>query len=381
MINETKFKELADKRGRHLTSIFIPTNRANQEQKDQIRLKNALKSAKEKLMASGLTDEEARKQLKPASALLEDSQFWNHLSDGLAIFIAPEFFHTEQVPVKFDAYEYVGDHFYLRPLLPLLNNKDRFFLLAVSLKEVRFFEGHQYSITPVDIDDLVPMGMESIYDYADLPDALQHHAGEKVQGQEATVYHGHGYGEDDKKEDIKGYLRLVNKGLMKMLHDEQPPMILASVDYLYSLYKEVNDYNYLLDDFISGNPDRDDPVLLHEKAWPIVEEKLGNDYGTEVERFQEQLSKEKASSMLNEVVPAAVYGKVDTLFVNRDYRVYGTFDKEKNELTVHDAYQPGSHDLIELAAVQTYLNGGSVHSVDRTSLPVTTANVNAIFRY
>lgn len=379
MINETKFKELADKRGSQLTSIYIPTNRANQEQKDQIRLKNALKAAKEKLIATGMSDRVADKFLKPASALLEDNPFWNHLSDGLAIFIAPEFFHTESVPIKFDAYEYVGDHFYLRPLLPLLNNKDRFFLLSLSLKEVRFFEGHQYSITPVKIDDLVPMGMESIYDYADLPSALQHHAGDKAQG--ATVYHGQGQGEDDKKKDIKEYLRLVNKGLMEMLHDEKPPMVVASVDYLFSLYKEVNDYSYLLGDFISGNPDRDDPVLLHEKAWPIVEEKLGKDYSVEADRFREQLSREKASSLLNDIVSAAVYGKVDTLFVNQDYRVYGTFDKEKNELTVHDEYRPGSRDLIELAAVQTYLNGGSVHSVDRTVLPVPTANVNAIFRY
>jgi hypothetical protein len=379
MINENKFKELSEFGGENLVSIFIPTHRANQRQKDQINLKNGIKSAKDKLASSGWNEKEAEKYLRPAIELLENDRFWNHLSDGLALFIGPDFFHQEIVPVSFDAYEFVGDRFYLRPLLPLMNNKDRFFLLALSQGEVRFFEGHQYSITPVKIDDLVPVGgMKSIFDYADLPETLQNHSGNS-DGQQ--IYHGQGKGEDDRKEDIKEYFRMINKGLMEMLHDEQPPMVIAAVDYLVPIYKEVNDYKYLMDEFVNGNPEKDHPSLLHEKAWPLVENKLGTDYNDEKENFKEQLGKNTASSLLNDIVPAAVYGKVDTLFVNKDYRLYGYFDKDKNELEILDEYKPGSRDLIELAATQTYLNGGSVHSVEREELPIPTANVNAVFRY
>lgn len=380
MINETKFKKLTDHQADGLCSIYLPTHRVAKMEEDRIRLKNAIKEAKTQIEATGKSEKEAERFLRPASDLLDQEDFFKYLSDGLAIFIGEDYFHHEIVPIDFNPYVSVGDRFYLRPLLPLLNQKDRFFLLALSLNEVRFFEGHQYSITPVKIADLVPRSMGEVFDYADLPEAQQHHSGNG--GDNRAVFHGHGYGEDDRKEDIIEFFREVDKGLMEMLHDERSPMLIAGVDYLIPLYNEVNNYKpTITDSHVGGSTDGVDPVLLHEKAWPIMADRLNGSYEKVAEQFHAELANGRASSIITDIVPAAVYGKVDTLFINKDYRAYGTFDKDSNQLEIHSERKPESRDLIEMAAINTYLNGGEVHTLAQGDLPVATANINATYRY
>jgi hypothetical protein len=48
---------------------------------------------------------------------------------------------------------------------------------------------------------------------------------------------------------------------------------LAAVDYLVPLYTvKLIDYKHLEQEFISGNPEHEDPVLLHEKARELLKE-------------------------------------------------------------------------------------------------------------
>ncbi|CAD5939922.1 hypothetical protein PCC9214_01853 [Planktothrix tepida] len=51
-----------------------------------------------------------------------------------------------------------------------------------------------------------------------------------------------------------------------------------------------------------------------------------------------------------------------------------------NELNVHPEAEPGDDDLLNLAAVQTLLNGGIVYAVPPDSVP-DEARLAAVFRY
>lgn len=75
---------------------------------------------------------------------------------------------------------------------------------------------------------------------------------------------------------------------------------------------------------------------------------------------------------------------MDTLFVARGVRVWGSYDVEKRKMKPQSDQKSspknGNEDLLNLAAVQAYLNGGKVFVVDPQEVP-DSKQAAAIFRY
>jgi hypothetical protein len=81
---------------------------------------------------------------------------------------------------------------------------------------------------------------------------------------------------------------------------------------------------------------------------------------------------------VEEVVPASVSGRVDTLFVALGRQVIGRFDPENNSVQVND--EAAGRDLLDLAAARTLQNGGTVYAVEAGAVPGE-GDTAAIFRY
>lgn len=387
LFNRKQFEDLAKvlKFDKPCVSIYIPTFRAGQNQEDRLRFKNAISEAVDQLTTGNMfvdktMDKEAAHEfMSEASALLDKEDFWSHLSDGLAAFVTEDKFEYHIVPIHFNQKVYVAGNFYLRPMMPLLNGEDRFFLLALSQNEVRFFEGHKHHITPVKIKDLVPENLEAAL-MLQHDEVLQSHSGNPNDG--SAIYHGQGGGEDRKDKDLRDYLKQVDDGLMKMLHDENAPLIIACVDYLVPIYKEVSNYSNIVDANISGNPENDDPVKLHEKAWSHMDSYFQKDRKEKKDQFTAFMSENKASFSINDIIPAAIGGRVETLFVDKDAPVrWGFYQESDHSIQNHKEQKAYSTCLLNMAAVQTYLNGGTVYTSPRTDFPNPTAELNAIYRY
>jgi hypothetical protein len=80
------------------------------------------------------------------------------------------------------------------------------------------------------------------------------------------------------------------------------------------------------------------------------------------------------------VVTAAHDGRVDTLFVALGTRRWGSFDEEARKVEVSDSNGPGTEDLVDLAAIQTLLKGGTVYAVPPDRVPEG-SEVAAVYRY
>ncbi len=127
-------------------SLYTPTHRHIPEtEQDPIRFKNLLREAEERLIASGLSAREVRELLQPAQKLLEDASFWKFQSDGLALFLSANLFRTYCLPFGFTEMTVVTNRFHLKPLLQVLTGDGRFFILALSQKQVRLLEGTAYA--------------------------------------------------------------------------------------------------------------------------------------------------------------------------------------------------------------------------------------------
>jgi hypothetical protein len=73
--------------------------------------------------------------------------------------------------------------------------------------------------------------------------------------------------------------------------------------------------------------------------------------------------------VLEKVVPAARLGRVEELFVAVGRQRWGRFDEVTQRVKVRNEPHAGDQDLLDLAAVQTVLHGGSVYAVDPDRVP------------
>jgi hypothetical protein len=86
------------------------------------------------------------------------------------------------------------------------------------------------------------------------------------------------------------------------------------------------------------------------------------------------------SSIVDDVIPAAYYGRIAHLFVQRGAHIWGTFDEMANELQVHESEGENREDLIDNAVEKTLQTGGDVYVLDAGQMPADSP-VAAIMRY
>jgi hypothetical protein len=194
----------------------------------------------------------------------------------------------------------------------------------------------------------------------------------------------HGQGSPDRdniKIDILQFFHQLDQDLQKYLHNKRAPLLLAGVEYLLPIYQEANSYPHLVDKIIPvENIGVLKPDDLHRQAWAEVEPHYTQAQQEAIEHFQELAATGKTSTDLKEAIAAAYYGRVDSLFVAVGVQQWGKFDPTTDQLQTHSDVEPHDQDLLDAAAVQTLLNGGTVYAVEPDEVPAS-APLAAIFRY
>ncbi len=380
MITMEKLKEILTHQSDWCISLFMPTHRAGLEtEQDPIRFKNLLAEAENQLKAEGLDASKVDKILKKPRNLFEASTFWQHQSDGLAIFISEDEFHLFRLPIAFTEMVVVTNRFHIKPLLPLLNSDGTFHILAISQKQVRLMAGNQYTVDEIDLGEIPETLFQTLP--SEWPKQnLQYQTGApSAGGTQAAMYHGHDRG-NEIKQRLQKWFRLIDKAVSDLLAGSHSPLVLAGVDNLFPLYKEVNTYSNLVEEGISGNPDNMTSKDLHPLAWAIVEPMFLQERRAGLAKYGQLAKTEQTTVDVTEALLAASHGRVEVLFVALGVQVWGQFDQEKDKVKLREIPQPGDEDLLDLAAVQTLINGGSVFAVTPAEVP-SKGLVAAVLRY
>ncbi|MEA5509889.1 hypothetical protein VB715_08945 [Crocosphaera sp. UHCC 0190] len=362
-------------------SIYAPIVRLGVETpQNQIRLSNLLRQVEEKWVALGLRGQDIRDLLQPIYDL-DNDDFWRHQSNGLAIFLSPNFFRYYCLPITFPELTVIADRFHLKPLLQLMSGDGTFYVLALSQKQIRLFQGTHYHLNEIELTD-VPTNMAAALQYDNPEKSLQLHTGSSKgsSGDLSAIFHGQGGGNEEHKDDLLRYLREVNNGLESFLKNQQAPLILAGVDYLLPIYHEVNTYSHLLPYGISGNTETLPLEELHTQAWEIVQPYFDLTKKSTISHYQELQGGDQTANTIEKVVPAAYFERVETLFIPIGENVWGVFDPEKNSVQIHPQREVGDEDLLDLAALHTLTNGGTVYAVAQEDVPEHQA-IAAVLRY
>jgi hypothetical protein len=131
IIRKDNINRLSEKTGESLISIYLPTHRTGREvQQDPIRFKNKLDEAEQRLQMKGMRKPEIESLLKQARSLAAESNFWQHQSDGLVVFISRDFMEYFRLPIRFEELLIVSDRFHIKPMLPILSKNGHFYLLG-----------------------------------------------------------------------------------------------------------------------------------------------------------------------------------------------------------------------------------------------------------
>lgn len=376
-------KRLSDMRGDVCISLFMPTVRSgNEVRQNPIRYKNLVRRAEEALERQGLKQREIERYLEPAARIEHDRIFWQQQLDGLAVFRTSRSFRYYRLPLSLEELALVGRRLHVKPLLPLFSGNGRFYILTLSQKQARLFLGSHYSVNEVHLRR-VPKGLAEAMKYEEVERQLQYHSGAGVAekgGRRAAVYHGQGAGKAEVKDQILRYFRRVDKALHVVLRDEQAPLVLVGLEYLFTLYRQANTYPHLLEGGVDINADELTVAQLHEKAWTVVEPHFRKAQEQAAGRFSELAGTDRAADSLERIVPAAVDRRIEQLFVPKGMHAWGRFDRKRRKVTIDGDSKPENEDLLDLAAVYTLDADGTIYAVDSSELPGK-GPAAAIFRY
>jgi hypothetical protein len=373
LITKDELKRLAQVNDPPAVSLYLPLEQeVDKHDQNRIRLKNLLAEAEKQLQQHyNLSPQEIADLLQPAARLIADGRFTTNLTlnHGLAVFLSTTGADIYTLPVPFTEQLKIAARFYLAPLLPLLMENGRFYILALSQNEIRFWRATAHTINEVWLSNDIPTSLADALKWEDPEAQIQWHSSTSSQvtgfGRRSAIFHGHGVtGGETRKDNIREYFRQIAAGIDDILKEQKAPLILAGVDYLLPIYQSVSRYPHLMERGITGNPEHVSPQDLREQAWEIAAPHFEQARQEAAALYANQAQTELATEDMEQVVTAAHYGFIDVLFmVDRESQYWGAFDEDQALIIRHDQEKPDSQDLLERAAVQTLLNGGVVYAL------------------
>lgn len=370
-----------DRPGVHL-SMFMPTHRFGKGvEADRIRWKNALTAVASVLPGHGMRGPDVDDLLAPGWALHRDAAAWQHMSDGLVMFLRSGGHETYRVPIGLPELTTVGDRFVVGPLLPILTGDAHFLLLAVSQRRVRLLEGTRYRVEEIVLPD-VPSSLREVVAPPEPRSDTMARSISSAGRSGPAVFYGQGAADEDfKKDEIERFLRQVAGGLDEYLASQNLPVVLMGLDPLVTLYRDLSSYPHIMDEIVRGNPDQLTAEELHTAAWPVIEQRLRSDKQQAVERFGELHGTGRASTNPATVEDAAAHGRVETLLLTASPSCW-----ERSSTGPHAVIQLGTDDasshceLLDRVTVDTLVRGGHIYTFSESEVPGG-SDVAAVFRY
>jgi hypothetical protein len=360
----------------------MPIHRGGREvRQNPIRLGNLLAEADEALARREDADDGVVECLDPFRRLPDDGAFWRNPGDGLALFANASTHRIFRLPIAPEQLVVVGDRFHLKPLIPLLTDNGRFFVLALSRNRVRLFEATRFTMRELDTSD-VPESLADVVGYDWEQRSLQFHSSTPSgTGQRSAEFHGHGVGQDDVDAEEAQFLKRVARTVEAMIADPSSMLVIAAVDELVGEFAKHSRHTAIAKRPVLGNPDELTADELREAAWRAAEPEFLERRRVASDRTRERLATGGAIDSLEDVVVAAADGRVDDLFCAGDVIRWGRYRSDGRRVEIHGRPEPSDEDLLNRAAVETLAHDGTVFVLPSAEVPSDSSPVAASLRY
>ena len=363
-------------------SLYMPTHRTHPENlQDSIRFKNLTKQLEESLLLK-YSAGEVKKHLEPFETLGSDESFWNHSSEGLAVFSASELFKVVGLNEPVDELAMVADSFHTKPLRQYMQSVDHYYLLGLSRHEFRLFEGNHHKLTEVELAEDSPKTIEDALgdELTDKHSTVASYGG--TGSDSSSMHHGHGGKKDEVEKDTERYFRAVANYINENYSKPTGwPLVLAALPEHHSLFQKVSKNPLLLPKGVAINPLSVTADKLVTMAWEIMEPEYMLKLNRMVDKYEQAKANGKGSDDYKEVAAAAVEGRVDTLIIEADRMIAVRITNLVTGNTQNkDLQNPKVDDLLDDMGELVAKMGGQVMVLPAEIMPSETG-LAAIYRY
>jgi hypothetical protein len=274
----------------------------------------------------------------------------------------------------------VGRRFNIKSLLAVADRGERFLLLALSQNHVRLFDVTRFAIKE-DVQARLPACKRLALNYAGADRGEQvHTALHGSLGKQGAVFHGQGGEKDTAKAELEEYFHAIHRALEPVLNQRKVPLLLAGVDYLISIFRKTCSYRQLVEHHVSGNCDFLTEQQLRAQSWEIMRPYFDRPRQSAIEKLPALSALGRGSADVEQIATAAVAGKIDVLLADIDREQPGIWDGEFSRARLCGPFADGAEDLVNLAASETLLHGGTAFVVEPVDL-TTPSPLAATFRY
>lgn len=273
-VTQESVTELLQSDAHPAVTIYIPmVNSAAPPHisENQIRFKNMVHRAQEKLAGS----EDGKKLSKDLSHLLtcyyDDMDFWKSQSRALLITAAPDMVRLFKLPVDSEEYVAVDEAFHLAPVLALLSDDRRFYVLALAQQHSRLYRGDMHGLELMDIG--LPASLREALGIDELNQQSENQGSATGSSMSTGWFNGRGGARNPQENDRIRLWHLLDKRLNDRA-DRSLPLLLAGIDAENAEFRAISRYRHLMKAAIPGNHTETRPEELHARAWELVHHEL-----------------------------------------------------------------------------------------------------------
>lgn len=303
-------------------TITLPTHRTSPDNRqDPIRLRNLVTEATNRLLG-----EFSKREIDPLLARLEelvDRIDYRQTLDGLALFVNQDFGNAYSLPFSLQERVAVDSTFVTRDLVFALNRTARYWLLVLSEKPTRLYEGTRDTLIEVQGEGF-PMTHEG-------PGGAQALPG--------------GFGIDrsaQRDERHLQFFRAVDNALKPFLADDPLPLVVVGVDRFLAFFNEVTSHPNAVLTALLGSHDKTSPFELGQLVWPQVKDALAVRRQQYLAELEDAVGAQKVASTVGEVWRLANEGRGRLLLVEEDFHFPGRLDETGiHLLPASDSNAPG----------------------------------------
>ncbi len=326
-------------------SLFLPwpanaTGRA--------RLTGLFHQAERLLTEQGERAQTVSALLAPSAQLEGELHATGRPGDGLAVFLTTEALRWYTVPLRLAPMAQVGSGFCLQPLLPLLRDDGRSYVLALGSEDARLLECTRTGTSTVET--------------VTVPAAVRRELRATARVAARPSGGGGGLPRETAPPAAQRFCALLEGRLHAVLSRERVPMVLAGHPRMTSWYRRVNTYPRL-DGELTADVDGVDAAGMRRLAWPTLELALQAGRRAAVHRYQEVRGSALGLSGVSHVARAARRGRVEALLLADDGCTWAAGQERLADRPCPETLGP-----VDAAAVDVLVHDGAVYRVDADEL-------------
>jgi hypothetical protein len=372
-IDEKAVEKLLTEEVSPKVTIYLPVHTSSSPPhltENQIRLKNLFNTAREQLPKHGVGQQLADELHDALQEIYDNLKFWEQQTPSLLICASPGSVRMFHIAIDTEPFAIVDEQYHLAPVLGLMNDTRRYYVLALAQQDPVLYEGDLHQLQPSSVQ--LPASAEIALGIDEANQRTEHQSSVGSAGRGMNGFNGRGGARSPEPSDRERYFRKIDAIVNDKL-DRNLPLLLAGTETDIALFRRLSRYPHILSSELQGNYIAVQPKDLLGKASALIWlELIEPEHQAAIERFERLQGSNTDKTAVDEATirKAAGIGRVETLLTSLLRRTSDTVQDSLHDV-LRITFPPAElcRSLNQLA-VDVWRNQGRVLCLEPQKMPV-----------